>query len=628
VRWLYVRQASALPLFQALIVDARAYWDWSDRIAGGDWLGDAIFYQAPLYPYFLALLKAAFGADLAGVRLVQNALGALACGVLFLAGRRLLGWRAGIAAGLLLALYPPAIFFDSLIQKANLGLVWVTLLLWALAGAQAAAGAWRLGVCGGLLGLLMLTREESLLLVPVLALWILLGPLARPLRERALGLGAFALGLALVLAPVAWRNHVVGGELVLTTAQAGPNFYIGNGPEATGIYVPLLPGRGETSFERRDAEALAEAALWRELTPREVSRHWFDAAFDHIRARPGRWLRLLVVKARLLVNWYEIPDAEDLYFFERSSLVLRTLGGVLHLGVLVPLAAAGAVLTLARWRELLVLHLFLLTLAGGVIAFYVMARYRYPLVPGLALLAGAGLVEAFERVRARRWSALLAAVAAAAAFGWLCNDDIFERDVNLVQSRINSAIALEQLGRPAEAVEEFREALRLAPGLADTWAALGDALAAQQRQDEALVAYEQASRLRPRSWRHAARLGSLRLERREFQRAHEALSRATAQPGAGAEAWQGLAAASEATGSFAQALEAWRRAHELAPTDYAARLGLARLLATCPDTALRDGAEALALAQALVQERPDDPDARAALAAAEAARGRGAPLRP
>ena len=61
VRLAYLLEAQALPLFHATVSDARSYWEWSDRIAAGDWLGDTVFYQAPLYPYFLALVKLARG---------------------------------------------------------------------------------------------------------------------------------------------------------------------------------------------------------------------------------------------------------------------------------------------------------------------------------------------------------------------------------------------------------------------------------------------------------------------------------------------------------------------------------------------------------------------------------------
>src|SRR5439155_22421009 len=55
VRFVYLLQARACPMFDGLVVDGLAYWSWSDKIAGGDWLGEGVFYQAPLYPYFLAV---------------------------------------------------------------------------------------------------------------------------------------------------------------------------------------------------------------------------------------------------------------------------------------------------------------------------------------------------------------------------------------------------------------------------------------------------------------------------------------------------------------------------------------------------------------------------------------------
>jgi len=622
-RFAYLLEATALPLFHTPISDAQAYWDWSDRIAAGDWLGDSVFYQAPLYPYFLALVKLVVGADPWNVRLIQIALGSLACGVLFLAGREFFSRRAGIVAGVLLALYPPAIFFDTLIQKANLGLVWMTLLLWLLARVQKRAGAWRTGATGLLLGLLMLTREETLLLVPVLAVWLLVGRPARSIGRRALGLGAFGLGLALVLLPVVWRNANVGGELVLTTSQAGTNFYIGNGPKAVGIYVPLKPGRGDPSYERADAIDLAEAALGRELTPQEVSSYWFDAAFAQIRSHPVQWLGLLLHKARLLVNWYEIPDAEDLYFFERSSHVLRVLGIALHLGVLLPLAAAGAVLCSARWRELAVLYAVLGALACGVIGFYLMARYRYPLVPGLALLGGAGLVAGFERVRARRWRDLAPAGGVLVAALALCNVTIYARDFQLAQSYHNSGVALEQQHRLAEAASAYREALRLQPSVVETWSALGEALRKLKRSDEAIDAFQEARRLQPEEWRHSLQIGVLWLEQQEFERAVGALRRATATAGAGDEAWKALASAAQNTGRWREASDAWRRARVLDPADPATQQELAFLLATCPDPAVRNGAEALAIAEAVAaQADASDLGALDVLAAAQAENGR------
>ena len=70
------------PWFAMTLGDALAYDEWAREIAGGDGLGDRIFYQAPLYPYFLAAIYALAGHDLLVVRIVQALLGSAACALL------------------------------------------------------------------------------------------------------------------------------------------------------------------------------------------------------------------------------------------------------------------------------------------------------------------------------------------------------------------------------------------------------------------------------------------------------------------------------------------------------------------------------------------------------------------
>src|SRR5689334_10751104 len=53
VRLTYVIELRDAPIARILIGDALAYDAWARAIAAGDWLGHEVFYQAPLYPYFL-----------------------------------------------------------------------------------------------------------------------------------------------------------------------------------------------------------------------------------------------------------------------------------------------------------------------------------------------------------------------------------------------------------------------------------------------------------------------------------------------------------------------------------------------------------------------------------------------
>ena len=128
-RLVYLYQIRSIPLFSNLIADGFVYDEWARRIAGGDLLGQEVFYQAPLYPYFLGLIQYFGGHNLWTMRVVQLALGAISCGLLYLAGRSFFSRTIGIASGVILSLYAPAIFYEALIQKSALDLFLVVLLL-------------------------------------------------------------------------------------------------------------------------------------------------------------------------------------------------------------------------------------------------------------------------------------------------------------------------------------------------------------------------------------------------------------------------------------------------------------------------------------------------------------------
>ena len=53
VRLLHLWAIRDTAFFDVLMGDARSYDLWAQRLAAGDWIGADVFYQAPLYPYFL-----------------------------------------------------------------------------------------------------------------------------------------------------------------------------------------------------------------------------------------------------------------------------------------------------------------------------------------------------------------------------------------------------------------------------------------------------------------------------------------------------------------------------------------------------------------------------------------------
>jgi len=497
IRLIYLFRIESFPLFYYLMGDGRSYDEWAQQIAAGDWLGKGVFYQAPLYPYFLGLLQVVFGHDLWSIRLIQIALGALSCSFLYLAGKLFLSREAGIAAGFMLSLYAPAIFFDALIQKTVLDLLWITLLLFLLATAESKPHWSRWGAAGVVMGLLGLTRENALVWLFVLPIWIWLHFTEHKARLRLGWVGIFFLGLALVLLPVGLRNLEVGGEFTLTTSQFGPNFFIGNNPLADGSYIPLRSGHSSPQYERRDATELAEQALGRSLTPGEVSAYWLRRSWDYISSRPLDWLRLLGRKWMMTWNVRELEDTEDFYLYKNWSGLLRVLGWMNHFGVLAPLAALGFVLTWRRRRQLWLLYLLLGTLAFSVAMFYVFGRYRFSMVPLLTLFAGAGLTGLFALLRERSMRQLLTCAAvlllAVAAVHW----PVIDQSGPSASALNNLGIALARQGRIAEAIRSYELAIRARPAFAVAHNNLAATLARQGKLDEAIRYYREAVRIDP-----------------------------------------------------------------------------------------------------------------------------------
>jgi tetratricopeptide (TPR) repeat protein len=527
------------PFFQVLLGDARAYDAWGQQIAQGDWLGHDVFYQAPLYAYFLGAIYSVHHSLLL-VRICQAVIGSCACALLGYAAHRFFGRSAGLAAGLMLAIYAPVVFFDALVQKSVLDVFFLCLLLALLSAVvanleSAVPGrrfALRWFAAGLVLGALSLTRENALVFAPVVLAWIWLDstfgarhppsgarlppsgarnppsgarhPTSGARNPRVVATAMFAAGLALVLLPVGLRNRIVGGEFHLTTAQAGPNFFIGNNPHADGTYVPLRAGRGSPEYERQDASDLATRAAGRPLSPGEVSSYWTRRALEYIRMNPLNWLALEARKMRLLSNAAEVIDTESQESHEDYSLPLRLLSRVAHFGVLLPLACLGIWITWSERRRLSLLYAMGAVYAISLLVFYVVARYRLPLALFLILFAAAGLI------RCRRFFKTLTPAGAFACAASLVGVAIFSNwpAVSAGEMRAvsyhNLGTALQERYASAadradlrEAESAFRRAIAFDPGYAPAQNGLGSVLREDGSLDEAIVHLREALRLRP-----------------------------------------------------------------------------------------------------------------------------------
>ena len=511
VRLVYLIQISRAPYVTLLMGDSKSYDAWARQIAAGDWMGKEVFYQAPLYPYFLGVIYTVIGHDLFAVRVAQSCLGALSCALVAHATWRLFSRRAGIVAGCVMAVYAPAVFFDGLIQKTALDASLTSLALWIVSGIITREGSWHPWVWLGLvMGALSLTRENALALVAVLGVWALWLPSAKaesdldaarhatpaPVSRHA-RLLAFATGLAILLVPVAARNAAVGGGFYLTTSQFGPNLYLGNNPRTDGTAGSLLAGRGSAEYERRDATDLAERAMGRTLTPGEVSEYWTRQSLEFIRTQPGAWMRLMVRKVALLWNTAEVFDTESQESYAEWSPLLAAGSWVGNFGILVPLAVFGGIVSW-RWRaRLWILYLLIAAYATSVVVFFIYARYRFPLVPMLMVFAGIGLTDgvAFLRTRTRAQLASMAAVLTGVVVvtHWPLLD---RRDMRAVTEH-NIGAALQSEGQLDAAIERYRRAVAIKDTYVPSYSNMGAALLERGDAAGAIDAYTRALAIDP-----------------------------------------------------------------------------------------------------------------------------------
>jgi tetratricopeptide (TPR) repeat protein len=659
VRGLHFLEMRNSPLFDVLICDAWQYDDWAQRIAAGDWQGgNDIFYQTPLYPYCLAVLYVVFGHGVWLVRGCQAVLGSLACVFLARAGACFFSRKVGWVAGALLALYPPAIFFDGIVQKASLDLALMSALVWVVGAAQLRPRVALFAAAGALSGAATLNRENAAILVPVMLAWIVWLSWSAPVAARWWRGLAFCGAMAAVLLPVGWRNYHVGGAFLLTTSQLGPNFYIGNHAGASGAYESLRPTRGDPLHESQDARQLAEEALARPLSASEVSRYWLASSWTDIRDDPAAWLRLLAWKWFLTWNTLELVDGEGIRAHQDYSHLLGALGWVLHFGILCPLAALGLWWTRRDWRRLWLLYAMLVAYAAAVTLFYVFARYRYPLVPITALFASAGLVGLAERLRARDRASLrdlaaalpLATVVAVACnwpLAYLHKDALTYFNVGtmlLNEGRPAAGIAMLKLaeridpsfaatyhclglaalaeGDVVEAQRDFEEAIRRDPNLAISHVMLAEILEKQDAQSAAAEHLHRAIAIDPLLVSAYRMLARIELAEGDGDAAIEHLRRGVDLDSGSARPRAGLGMILLSQGHVAEAVVELRAAVKLDPELTEVANTLASILATAPDDAVRNGGEALSLAQRVCRQSGDrNPEFLGTLAAAHAELG-------
>jgi 4-amino-4-deoxy-L-arabinose transferase-like glycosyltransferase len=455
------------PVLNTLVLDSKYYQEWALKIAGGDIMGDKVFFMSPLYPYIMGLLYSLVGVKVLSVALLQILLSLITLWLIWLLSKEYIGERGGLIALWMGAVFPVWIYFDGILLTAITILFLNTLALYCLTRWWKNRHPLPLALGGMVLGLSALARPSILLFIGGLAVYFVI-------KRWHLAGGLLVLWALVAIAPVTVRNYLVSGDFTLTTASGGMNFFVGNNPQATGLYVePEFLHSSDPDNEFTAYLQEAERLSWRKLTPNQASLFWYKMGLLYILENPLNGLKLLWNKFFYFWNNLEAPNNLSLYLLKDYSPIVRYIP--IGFGMISALGLAGLFLVFPKGKaDLLMLYLATLVMAN--IIFFTSSEFRFPALTVLLIGAGSVIVKLVEGWKAKRWNWKLTGVIIALLF-------FTHYQTELARQLRSPRMDYHNLGSVSLADAEYRKAaeffiksLRIDPTFSEGHLGLGTAL--------------------------------------------------------------------------------------------------------------------------------------------------------
>ena len=556
-------------------------WNW---LRGAPPASDA-YFMTPLYPWFLSVVFRLFGDANAAPYWVQMALGALVAPLVWFVARRALSQPiTALIVAVATATFAPFAFFESLyLVEWSIALALMTALALAVASPERRKWAIAAAAAAGVaLGIATLGRGTNALLVPLFVIWFLVK--SGGWRRAA----ACAAGCTLVLAPLVARNLHHAERPLLLTANLGFNLWVGNGPDANGIFVrvPRLDLQQDPLTLR-----YVQRRLRRAVTASETSAWWLGRTRDWMRAHPQRTVQLYGWKVLLFWNRQSIPQVEGFEAMTAGSPL--TQPPFWRSFAFLPLALLGSIACLVTWRRrrdgacsrrdargLVAATVWVYT--GSIAVFFITDRYRVPILPCTLLLAAVTIETIAGWLRAEQRKRLPFALAAGAVAFWLTDPSRLGIDrVRMHRDlQVHAALRAAEAGRFDEALERYDRARQIDPGDADVLDGRARLLARAGRNDDAVDAFAGLLTLHPDDARAWYNLGNTHRRAGRDSIALSVYQRSLRLEPEREAAWNQLGETYRALGDTARAADAYRSALALAPAYEHALNNLAALRAS------------------------------------------------
>ena len=409
-RLAYFFSIKVLPTFYSLSLDALVHDTWAMEILFKDFWGNAAFFRAPLYSYFLALIYGVFGHNLFIARLIQIIIGSLSCVLIYILAFKIYRNKAiSLISGIIASLYWVFIYFDNellipvLIVFLNLS--GIIIFLEAIENMNLKA----LFYSGLIFGLSAISRPNILLFMPFLFVWLFIVIRKdKNLKSSIKFCSIFTIGVCLIVFPITLRNYIIGDDFVLIGSQGGVNFYIGNNPYSDGK-TAVVPGTKGTFWGGyHDTNNIAMNDMKKTLLPSEISDYWYKKGIKFILSNPVKTLKLYGKKLSLIFDLNEISNNKNIAFFKNESNILR-LPLFFGLSLVFPFALSGMIFS-KKDRYWYLITFFVIIYSISILLFFVTSRFRIPILPILIIFASYSIWKIYNCIISKKKSTYIAMI--------------------------------------------------------------------------------------------------------------------------------------------------------------------------------------------------------------------------
>ncbi|MGD0336053.1 MAG: glycosyltransferase family 39 protein [Candidatus Omnitrophota bacterium] len=459
------------------VADAYPYDSLALEILKGNLFSRDFLYTYPVYPFFVSIVYYIFGHSLIAVGVIQILLDALTGILLYSICLKIFNKKSiALLAFFMYACYGLAILYTGFLVAVTLSIFINVLLIWVLIPTMSKKHPVHWLFSGVILGLSFLITANTIIFLPFLVIWSVSG-IKKDTRKKITNLLYLVLGICITLAPFSLRNYKIEKNFSPFPAQGGLKFYIGNNPQARGIYETLNGISKVPITDVKDSIALAEKEAKKDFNSFQASLYWSKKGLRFIASHPFIFLDLVMRKFILFWNNVEFAPNVNYYFCSTILPVLKL--PLFSFGLIAPFSILGIIFVFTQKQEkaYLVIALIFAYILYAII-FFVADRYRIPVVPFLIMLASYAVYNFYLIARNGFKRELIGCLVLLFVLFITINSDFYPINPknSFTTARRNLGLVYYNLGNVyvskammTEAVEHYQKAIELNPGFTEAY---------------------------------------------------------------------------------------------------------------------------------------------------------------